>query len=53
MQHIARSSLAAAVFGVVTLASPLAVPSAQAAGFTLSSPDIPAGGTIPSSPKPF
>ncbi|MDR3452382.1 MAG: YbhB/YbcL family Raf kinase inhibitor-like protein [Rhodoferax sp.] len=49
MQHIPRSSLAAAVLGVVSLAAPLAVPSAQAAGFTLSSPDIPAGGTIPKS----
>jgi len=49
MQHLPRSSLAAALFGVVSLTTPLAVPSAQAAGFTLSSPDIPAGGTIPKS----
>ncbi|TAM48151.1 MAG: YbhB/YbcL family Raf kinase inhibitor-like protein, partial [Burkholderiaceae bacterium] len=49
MQSIPRSSLAAALFGAVSLAAPFAVPPAQAAGFTLSSPDIKAGGTIPKS----
>ena len=49
MQHIPRSSLAAALFGAISLAAPFAVAPAQAAGFTLSSPDIKAGGTIPKS----
>ncbi len=49
MQSIPRSSLAAALFGAVSLAAPFAVPPAQATGFTLSSPDIKAGGTIPKS----
>ena len=49
MQPIPRSSLAVALFGVASFAAPFAVPSAQAAGFTLSSPDIKAGGTIPKS----
>ena len=49
MQHVPRSSLAAALFGALSLAAPFAVAPAQAAGFTLSSPDIKAGGTIPKS----
>ncbi len=49
MHHAPRSPIAAALFGAVSLATPFAVPPAQAAGFTLSSPDIAAGGTIPKS----
>ncbi|MBU6502689.1 MAG: YbhB/YbcL family Raf kinase inhibitor-like protein [Burkholderiales bacterium] len=49
MQPIPRSSLASVLFGAASLAASFAVPSAHAAGFTLSSPDIQAGSPIPKS----
>ncbi|WHZ09993.1 MAG: Phospholipid-binding protein [Burkholderiaceae bacterium] len=49
MQYVPRSWRAALAFGAASLIAPFAVAPAQAAGFTLSSPDIASGGTIPKS----